>query len=93
MEDIHNDKFSRSERAAWRTIEGKTIIIDATNRRALALNETASAIWEALDGDSSLKELVIKHIVESYEVKPETAIQEISELIAQLYDKGLVTKC
>ena len=47
------------------------------------LNETASTIWEALDGQRSLAE-VLALVLQTYEVEAEQAQRDLFELLEQL---------
>jgi len=47
------------------------------------LNETASTIWEALDGQRTLAE-VLALVVQEYDVEPPQAQSDLFELLEQL---------
>jgi hypothetical protein len=55
------------------------------------LNETASTIWDLLDGQRPLTE-IRDAVVAEYEVTPEEAEQDLQELIAHFVRIGVVER-
>lgn len=53
------------------------------------LNETASTIWDALDGERTLAG-VLDLVLQEYEVEADQARDDLFELLAQLAEVGAV---
>jgi len=71
-----------------RTIAGEAVLVpiarSAEEMDAIyTLNETASTIWEALDGQRTLGE-VLALVLQAYEVEAEQAQNDLFELLEQL---------
>lgn len=55
------------------------------------LNETASWIWERLDGATNDQALVAA-MVEHFEVDPDTAAADLARVLDELCDEGLARR-
>jgi hypothetical protein len=55
------------------------------------LNETASRIWELIDGQRSLAE-ICQQITDEFEIDPSQAESDLSELIQSLVEIGAITE-
>jgi hypothetical protein len=82
---------ARSSKLASRVLQGETIILSPKNSQIYTLNRTATLIWQAADGKSTLSEIVKKTIVPVFEVDFETAFRDASEIVADLAEQGLFT--
>jgi hypothetical protein len=54
------------------------------------LNESATRIWEAADGQRSIEEIARNVIAEEYEVDYNTAMQDTLALVRRLEKDGLL---
>jgi hypothetical protein len=77
-----------------RDIAGEMILVPIRNNvgdleSIYTLNETATFLWEHLDGDRTLKEIK-QEMLEAFEVSDEVAEQDIVEFIEQLEAIGAV---
>ena len=91
-----NDKFRKSESIVSRRIAGEAVLVPLRRNAAdldsiFALNETAATVWETLDGNNTLQQ-VLEKVVSEFEVDETTARQDLLELITQLRDLGAVEK-
>jgi hypothetical protein len=89
----HNgaDKFiSRSQNIAARQLGGEMMIMAIRDSSLFSLNETATAIWQAADGVTPLREIVERVIVARFEVDSETAYNDAVELVEDLARRGLL---
>ncbi len=76
---------------AWRVIEGEAVILSVDTKVLRGLNPSGSRIWELIDGQRSLDEIV-DVIVKEFEVEPPHAAQDVRSFVQELLDKGLVTR-
>ena len=77
-----------------REIVGEFILVPVSEELAsmhsfFTLNSVGRFIWEHLDGTNTL-ETVAKGITETFEVSPETAKEDLNQLIDELRMTGLI---
>jgi hypothetical protein len=71
-----------------RNIAGEVILVPIAKsadelESIYTLNETASTVWDALDGQRTLADLA-ELVVAEYDVAPDVALQDLIELMEQL---------
>jgi len=87
MNDIY---ITRVNAVAARELGGEMMIMSATDSTLFSLNETATLIWQAADGKTSLAEIVEHHICREYHVEPELAYQDAADLVDELARLGIL---
>jgi hypothetical protein len=55
-----------------------------------SLNETATAIWLAADGKTSLRQIVETAVCGDFEIDPRQAMDDAEELVRGLADHGIL---
>jgi len=93
MKDL-NKIPKKNPELAWRIIDNETIIIPLDEQTAdfekmELLNDTATRIWELIDGKNNLKEIIEK-ICEEYEVEKLEAEKEVLSFVNKLEKKNLI---
>ena len=68
--------ISRSTAVAARELGGEMMIMSATDSTLFSLNETATIIWNAADGQTPLAEIVECKICQEFNVQPEEAYRD-----------------
>jgi hypothetical protein len=86
--------FVREGAAVTRRIAGETIIVPVRDDVAdldsiYTLNETGSFVWDLLDRQRTVAELV-EAVIGEFEVAPEVAAADVARLIVSLRDEGLL---
>jgi len=86
--------YRRVEDVVLRRVGDEAVLVPVRNRvgdldSIFTLNETAIAIWEALDGRTTLQ-TVIDRICEAYDVDAATAAGDAREIIDRLAEAGLL---
>jgi hypothetical protein len=81
---------TRSNSVAARELAGEMMIMSASDSTLFSLNETATLIWQAADGKTSLREIVERTICEEYHVEPELAYRDAEELVQELAQLGVL---
>jgi hypothetical protein len=81
---------ARSTEVAARMLGGEMMIMSAQDSTLFSLNETASAIWQAADGQTPLSEIVVRTLCAEYEVAPQEALQHAEELVRELAERGIL---
>jgi hypothetical protein len=83
--------IARSSEIASRNLDGEMIIMSARDSTLFTLNEVATHIWEAADGQTPLDEIVDKKICAEYDIDRETALNDARELVRQLSEHGILS--
>lgn len=71
-------------------VDDEVVLIDMEGGELFSLSGTARAVWEAIDGQASADEIA-RSMAQAYEVEPDTAQREVSELLGELAKAGLIS--
>ena len=82
--------FARAGKLAARKVAGEVVILRADDSSLYVLNPVATAVWEAADGRTPLDAVVRDVICRDYDVDPETALRDVSELLTALAAEGIL---
>ncbi len=93
-ENLLDRKFVKNENIVSRKIMEETILIpvvsQAENMQSIyTLNDASTFIWERMDGNHSLKEILQK-LLEEYEVSEEEAKKDLLEFTKDLLEIGAI---
>lgn len=91
-----DERYRRSTSIVAREIAGETILVPIRQNVAdlesiYVFNETASRIWELVDGRRPVRE-IRDQIVAEFEVQEDEAEQDLAELLAQLEEIGAIER-
>jgi len=86
--------YRKNPDVVYRVISGEAILIPITREtqgagRMLTLNETGAFVWERLDGERRLED-ILREILDEFEVEEGTARRDLLELIAELEKAGAI---
>jgi len=70
--------------------EGEVIIMNPVNSTLFNLNETATAIWLAADGRTTLRRIVERDIVPVFDVDPDAALRDAGEFARSLAEHSIL---
>jgi len=73
---------------AWQLIEGEAVLLDLDHGRSLGLNETASVVWTLLSDHDD--EQIAAELVRRFDVTLNRARADVTRLVDQLRERGLV---
>lgn len=79
----------RNPDLAYRLIDNESVIVTPQEGLARVLNESASIIWELLDGKKSIGE-IIDRIIAEFEISPEEAQEDVLDFLKELESKKMV---
>jgi hypothetical protein len=85
--------IAKSTAVAARRLGEEMIIMSASDSTLFSLNEVATAIWLAADGNTSLSQIVQDRICREFDVEPELAYVEAVEFVEQLARHGILVVC
>jgi hypothetical protein len=89
--DRMKEKYlARSKEVASRIVGGEMAIMSAVDSTLFVLNEVATEIWLAADGQTSLSEIVKQKVCEEFDVNPEVAYRDAEEFITVLAAHGIL---
>ncbi len=71
-------------------VDGEMVLLDMNSENYFGLDETGSAIWQAMQKTGSLQEVYEKMLVQ-YEVEPEVLQQDILNFVEKLIEVGVYT--
>jgi len=80
----------RSSRIAARKLGLEMMIMSAGDSTLFTLNETATLLWEAADGRSSLEEIVATKICSQFSVEFSEALSDAETVAQQLANHGIL---
>lgn len=80
----------KSTAVAARKLGEEMIIMSAPDSTLFSLNEVATAIWLAADGNTPLSQIVRDRITREFEVEPAQAYAEALEFVEQLAQHGIL---
>lgn len=70
-------------------LDGETILLQMSSGLYYGLNEIGAVIWEMIQTPHQFQDIQEK-LLETYEVAPEVCKQEVTKLVSELYEAGLV---
>jgi hypothetical protein len=82
--------LARSSQIAARLLGGEMMIMSPLDSTFFTLNEVATVIWQAADGNTTLDEIVRDHVVPSFDVDPAVAQQDSQEFAYELCRHGIL---
>jgi hypothetical protein len=80
----------RAPNLASRVLLGEAIVMNPADSSLFNLNETATAIWLAADGRTTLRQIVERDICGDFEVDIEEAISDAEGLLSDLSRHGIL---
>ena len=86
-----SDTFiARSSAIAARMLAGEMMVMNSADSTFFTLNEVATAIWQAADGRTPLRQIVRDHICEQFDIAPEQAQADAEQFVAELSSHGIL---
>lgn len=82
--------IARSSAIAARLLAGEMMVMNSADSTFFTLNEVATAIWQAADGRTPLREIVREQICEQFDVDPDQAQADAEEFVVQLSAHGIL---
>ena len=89
LSDPANTYLAKNKNVAWKLLEGEALALNLDSGVYFTLNTTGTAVWERIDGATSLTEIACG-LCEQFDVTLEQAQQDLIELTQTLMDEGLI---
>jgi len=84
------DRFNISDEVLSQEVNGETVLLDLEGESYFGLNEVGTRIWQLLQSESTVIEL-LDTLADEYDVGQEQLESDVGELLAKLNDAGLVS--
>jgi hypothetical protein len=81
---------ARNPRVAARSLDGEMMIMSGRDSTLFTLNKTATILWQAADGTTSLEQIVQQKICSEFEVEPGEALRDAETLARDLASHGIL---
>lgn len=81
--------YQASDKYLYSEIDSEAVILDVNSGTYFGLNEVSNFIWQLLQTPSSQQQLVAGILAE-YEVTEAEAVRDITSLLQEMSDAGLV---
>jgi hypothetical protein len=73
----------------WRVVEGEVVLIDPDEGELVRFNEIGSHIWQAIDGQSTVAQIV-DHICDTFDVGRRRAQKDVTRFLRNLQRQELI---
>jgi hypothetical protein len=73
---------------AWQAVGPETVVLDLARGRSLGLNATAGLVWTLLPDHDH--EEIAAEVARRYDIALETARSDVTRLVDQLLERGLI---
>jgi hypothetical protein len=81
-------RLVHNSRVIYRVIDGEAVLVDPAIGKVRVLNELGGRVWELLDGQRNLAE-IIALICQEYEAQPDEVERDVLTFLDELTRKGL----
>lgn len=82
-------RYQTSSRFSWKKLAAGYVILDLEKGNYFTLNDTASVIWEAMVAGRPVDDIA-SGLVESFDVSPDRAREDVAETVALLVKEGVL---
>ena len=82
--------IARSREIAARELDGEMMIMSARDSTLFNLNAVGTAIWNAADGTTSLKDIVQHRVCAEFDVEPAQALEDAENFVRELAEHGIL---
>ena len=82
-------RYRQNKDIAWRAIEGEAVVFDTARGMMRQLNPLATELWQELENDRSVDELVA-FVTSRYDVDAPRARADVESFLASLTERSLV---
>ncbi len=86
-----DDRLAKADDSAWRTLEGRAVVLSGHDGMLRMLEEVGTRLWELLDEDRTVKE-ILKILLDEYDVEAEVLEKDVLEFLNDLKAKGMIIK-
>ena len=82
-------RYKQNSDVAWRTLEGKSVLVNLDTQTTLLLNEVGSRVWEMFEEAHPVED-VVRHVIDGFDATDDTIRKDVEEFTAELLEKRLL---
>jgi hypothetical protein len=82
--------IARSTAIAARMLGGEMMVMSALDSTFFTLDEVATVIWQAADGQTPLDRIVAEKVCPEFDVAPDVAMHDAEEFVHELSQHGIL---
>jgi hypothetical protein len=82
--------IARSTAIAARMLGGEMMVMSALDSTFFTLDEVATVIWQAADGQTPLDRIVTEKVCPEFDVAPDVALNDAEEFVRELSRHGIL---
>jgi hypothetical protein len=82
--------IARSSAIAARALAGEMMVMNSADSTFFTLNEVATVIFQAADGQTPLRDIVYNRICEEFDIDPEQAQADAKQFVNELSAHGVL---
>jgi hypothetical protein len=82
--------IARNSAIAARALAGEMMVMNSADSTFFTLNDVATVIFQAADGQTPLHEIVRQRICEEFDIDPEQAQADAEQFVAELSEHGIL---
>ena len=82
--------IARSSSIAARMLAGEMMVMNSMDSTFFTLNEVATTIWQAADGQTPLREIVRNRVCEQFDIDPDEAQADAEQFVNELSEHGIL---
>ncbi len=86
-----SDRYERHPQVKWQAIEGLVVLIDANEGQLMHLNDMGSRIWQRLDGEQSVDQ-IISELENSFDAPADRLRKDTLKFLRRLSLMELIRK-
>lgn len=87
---MNSTYIARSTSIAARRLGGEMMVMSVRDSTFFTMNEVATTIWQAADGQTPLETIVREKVCSAYEIEPQAALQDAQEFVTELSQHGIL---
>lgn len=85
-----NKYIARSTQIAARMLGGEMMVMSVSDSTFFTLNEVATVIWQAADGQTPLSQIVSDRICREFDIDEEVAARDAEQFVNELSQHGIL---
>lgn len=90
---VNLDKILAKEKLTpWQELEGRALVLTPEKSAVHELNPTATFVWKKIDGKMSARS-IIESLCEEFDVEKDQAEADVTYLLNEMKEKGLLIEC
>lgn len=86
-----NRRWKYTGQGIFSNVGGEVVILNLSTNHYYGLNETGTIIWESIEDEPNIQDLIDKVMAE-YEIDKEACLNDVQSILQQLESLDLITE-